>query len=127
MRKKTGVRASAPSTHDHRFHCVSLVPVFANLPEEDRHRVAAVARTSHYERQDLIFVPGDRPGLHIVHRGQVKSYRLTDTGGEQLVRIVGPADFLGETALFTTIEAAHLAQTIPPREVRTPGQTGSAA
>src|SRR3546814_18809933 len=65
----------------------------------------------------LSFVPGDRPVLHIVHRGQVKSYRLTDTGGEQLVRIVGPGDFLGETALFTTIEADDFAQAIQPSEV----------
>jgi CRP/FNR family transcriptional regulator len=117
MRKQTSARASAAAAHDHRFHCVSLVPVFAALSEEDRHRVAAVARTRHYDRHDLIFVPGDRPGLHIVHRGQVKSYRLTDTGAEQLVRIVGPGDFLGETALFTTIEADDFAEAIQPSEV----------
>jgi CRP/FNR family transcriptional regulator len=117
MREQSNARASAATAHDHRFHCVSLVPVFAALSEEDRHRVAAVARTRHHDRQDMIFVPGDRPGLHIVHRGQVKSYRLTETGGEQLVRIVGPGDFLGETALFTTIEADDFAQAIQPSEV----------
>ena len=103
--------------HDHRLHCVSLVPVFAALSEEDRHRVAAVARTRRLGRHDMIFVPGDRPGLHIVHSGQVKTYRLTDTGGEQLVRIVGPGDFLGETALFTSIEADDFAEAIQPSEV----------
>ena len=35
----------------------------------------------------------------IVHRGRVKTYRLTDAGGEQLVRIVGPGDFLGDRLL----------------------------
>lgn len=115
--RKTSARASAAAAHDHRFECVSLVPVFAALSEEDRHRVAARARTRHYGRQDMIFVPGDRPGLHIVHRGQVKTYRLTDNGGEQLVRIVGPGDFLGETALFTSIAADDFAEAIQPSEV----------
>lgn len=117
MRKGTGARASTAAAHDHRYHCVSLVPVFAALSEQDRHRVAAVARTRHYNAREMIFVPGDRPGLHIVHRGQVKTYRLTDAGGEHLVRIAGPGDFLGETALFTSIEADDFAEAIQPSEV----------
>ena len=117
MVKTAGIRRTTAAAHDHRYSCVSRVPVFAALSEEDRHQVASVARTKHYDRQGMIFVPGDRPGLHIVHRGQVKTYRLTDAGGEQLVRIVGPGDFLGETALFTTIAADDFAEAIQPSEV----------
>lgn len=62
-------------------------------------------------------MPGDRPGLHIVHGGQVKTYRLTEAGGEQLVRIVGPGDFLGETALLTSVEASDFADAMQPSEV----------
>lgn len=117
MVEKTRARRSGAAAHDHRFQCVSLVPIFAALTEEDRHRVASVARTRHYDRQEMIFVPGDRPGLHIVHRGQVKTYRVTETGGEQLLRIVGPGDFLGETAMLTTVEASDFAEAIQPSEV----------
>lgn len=117
MASSAGLRRSTAAAHDHRYNCVSRVPVFAALSDEDRHRVASVARTRHYDRQGMIFVPGDRPGLHIVHRGQVKTYRLTTTGGEQLVRLVGPGDFLGETALFTTIAADDFAEAIQASEV----------
>ncbi len=124
MTRNTSIRTSAAAAHDHRYHCVSLVPVFATLSEENRHRVAAVARTRHYDAKEMVFVPGDRPGLHIVHRGQVKTYRLTNAGGEQLVRIVGPGDFLGETALFTSIEADDFAEAIQPSEVCSIGRDG---
>ncbi|WP_153504998.1 Crp/Fnr family transcriptional regulator [Cumulibacter manganitolerans] len=117
MSKQPSAPSGAAAAHDHRFHCVSLVPIFATLSEDDRHRVAAVARTRYYDRQQRIFAPGDHPGLHIVHRGQVKLYRLTDSGAEQLVRIVGPGDFLGETALLTTVEADDFAEAVQPSEV----------
>lgn len=117
MPNQARTRRSSAAAHDHRFHCVSLVPIFATLSDEDRHRVAAVARTRRYERNEMIFVAGDRPGLHIVHRGQVKTYRITETGGEQLLRIVGPGDFLGETAMFTTVAASDFAMAIQPSEV----------
>lgn len=117
MARQVRAQQSRAVDHDHRFHCVSLVPVFATLSEDDRHRVAAVARTRHYDRQEMIYLPGDRPGLHIVHRGQVKTYRLTASGGEHLVRIVGPGDFLGETAMLTTVEASDYAVALQPSEV----------
>jgi len=115
--KQGSAGRSRAAAHDHRFRCISLVPIFATLTDDDRHRVASVARTRRYDRHEMIFVPGDRPGLHIVHRGQVKTYRVTETGGEQLLRIVGPGDFLGETAMFTTVEASDFAMAIQPSEV----------
>jgi CRP/FNR family transcriptional regulator, anaerobic regulatory protein len=117
MAEQTSTRRSSAAAHDHRFRCVSLVPIFATLSDGDRHRVASVARTRRYDRQELIYVPGDRPGLHIVHRGQVKTYRVTETGGEQLLRIVGPGDFLGETAMLTAVEATDFAMATQPSEV----------
>lgn len=117
MSGRAGTPNASGAALDHRFGCVSLVPLFATLSDDDRHRVAAVARTRHYDRGDMIFVAGDSPGLHIVHRGRVKTFRLTDGGAEQLVRIVGPGDFLGETALFTSIEADDFAEATEASEV----------
>ena len=61
---------------DHRFECVRMVPLFAGLSVEDQHRIASVAVTRGYERREQIYRPGDRAGLYIIHRGQVKVYRL---------------------------------------------------
>lgn len=113
----TNARPSSTPSHDHRFQCVGLVPIFAALTEEERHRVAAVARTRRYERQEMIFVPGDRPGLHIVHRGRVKTFRITESGGEQLVRIVGAGDFVGETSMLTALDGSDYAVAVEPSEV----------
>lgn len=115
----TTTEATSPSTqaYDHRFHCIGLVPIFAALTDDERHRVAAVARTRRYERQEMIFVPGDRPGLHIVHRGRVKTFRITESGGEQLVRIVGAGDFLGETSMLTSLTGHDYAVAVESSEV----------
>jgi len=43
-------------------------------------------------------MPDDQ--LFILHAGRVKVYRLAETGKEQLVRMLGPGDFLGELNLF---------------------------
>lgn len=86
---------------DARFDCVSRVPLFEGLSSEDRHRIAAVAVTRHYARGEQVHRPGEGSGLRIVHRGRVKVHRSSDTGSEQLLRILHPGEFLGETTLLT--------------------------
>jgi CRP/FNR family transcriptional regulator len=103
--------------HDHRFECVRKVPVFADLSEEDQHRVAAAAVTRHYARDEQLYGPGDRVGLHIVHTGQVKVHQITASGSDRLIRILSPGDFLGETALLADAESDHHAVAARPSEV----------
>lgn len=38
--------------------------------------------------------------MYIVNKGKIKIYRLSESGKEQLVRILQPGDFTGELALF---------------------------
>ena len=45
--------------------------------------------------------PGDESGLRIVHGGRVKVHHLSESGAEQLIRILQPGEFLGETTLLT--------------------------
>lgn len=95
--------------HDHRYECVRLVPIFEGLSEADQHRIAETAVTRHFEPRAQVYGAGERTGLHIVHRGQVKAYRLTDAGSEQLVRLLFPGDFLGEAALLADTVSDHFA------------------
>ncbi|MGJ3558457.1 Crp/Fnr family transcriptional regulator [Streptomyces sp. INA 01156] len=76
--------------HDHRLHFVQTVRLFADLPEAAQHRVASAAVTRPYQRDERIYGPGDRTGLFLVHRGLVKVYRLTESGNEQLIRLMSP-------------------------------------
>lgn len=103
--------------HDHRLHFVQTVPLFAHLPEESQHRVASAAVTRGYQRGERIYGPGDRTGLFIVHRGLVKVHRLTESGTEQLIRLMSPGDFLGETALLADTTTDHFAVALQPSEL----------
>ena len=103
--------------HDHRFECVRRVPLFEGLSEADHHRIADTAVTRHFRAREQVYGPGETTGLHIVHRGQVKIYRLTEGGSEQLVRLLFPGDFLGEAAVLADAVSDHFAVAIRPSEV----------
>lgn len=110
-------RPAPGAAEDHRLACVSLVPLFADLAAEDRRRIAEVAVTRHYERGEQVHRPGERSGLRIVHRGRVKVHRTNESGAEQLLRIMFPGDFLGETTLLTGRPADSWAVALEPAEV----------
>ncbi|MEZ0339049.1 Crp/Fnr family transcriptional regulator [Mycobacterium sp. pV006] len=102
---------------DHQFRCVSVVPLFAPLPDEDRRRIAGVAVTRRYRRDEHVVAPGAQPALHIVHRGRVKVFRLLDNGSEQLIRILGPGEFFGETAVLSGAEVDYFAAALVDSEL----------
>ncbi|MCA0307748.1 MAG: Crp/Fnr family transcriptional regulator, partial [Actinobacteria bacterium] len=43
----------------------------------------------------------DLSQLVVVHSGRLKIFRLSADGSEQLIRVLGPGDFTGETSVFT--------------------------
>lgn len=102
---------------DHRLACVSRVPLFADLPDADRRRLAEAAVTRRFDRGEQVHRPGDRSGLRIVHNGRVKVHRTSESGVDQLLRILFPGDFLGETTLLTGHPADSWAVAIEPAEV----------
>ncbi|WP_244862088.1 cyclic nucleotide-binding domain-containing protein [Siminovitchia terrae] len=53
-------------------------------------------------RGEEIYGAGDTSAhLYIVHQGRVKIFRLSESGKEQLIRILEPGEFMGELALFS--------------------------
>lgn len=100
--------------------CVSRVPIFNHLPAEVLVNVADKATMQHYERGQFIHRAGDASDkLFIVHKGKVKVYRLSDTGKEQLIRILQPGDFAGELTLFATTEQDSYAEAMKSSEICT--------
>ena len=111
---------TAPTSHgghDHKLACVNLVPLFAGLSADDRRWVADVAVTRHYQRGEQVHRPGQRPALRIVHSGRVKVRRINESGAEQLLRILFPGDFHGETSLLTGRPVDSWAEALDPAEV----------
>lgn len=109
--------ARSDSRQDHLVHLVRAVPLFAGLPQDAQERVAAAAVTRRYERGERVYGPGDRTGLFVVHHGLVKVHRISESGSEQLIRLMSPGDFLGETALLADTTADHFAVALQPSEL----------
>jgi|SRR5690625_1509801 len=81
--------------------CVSLVPIFNHLAPEQMSEIMQVVQGLSFKRGEIMYHAGDTSdSLYIVHKGQIKIYRLSESGKEQLVRILNPGDFTGELALF---------------------------
>jgi len=78
---------------------VSLVPLFSDLSTDEQRKVMGLARHRTYERDELVFQPGDER-LDIVASGSMKVYQLSPSGREQLLRVVGPGGYEGEKQLF---------------------------
>lgn len=88
--------------------CVSLVPIFNHLEDEQMNEVMRVVRTASYKKGEILYHPEDvSDAMYIVNRGNVRIYRLSESGKEQMIRILYPGDFTGELALFS--ESVHVA------------------
>src|SRR5665648_496478 len=82
--------------------CVSRVPVFASLSAQDQQRVEGLARPTHLKAGETAYsADDDLSQLMVVHTGRLKIFRLSADGSEQLIRVLGPGEFTGETSVFT--------------------------
>lgn len=90
------------STHN----CVSLVPIFNHLEPSQMDEIMSVILSKSFKKGEIIYRAGDSSSaLYIVSRGRIKIYRLSESGKEQLIRILNPGEFTGEYALFN--ESIH--------------------
>lgn len=123
MNQKT--TPSAPETGcDHVASlCVSRVPIFKHLAPQELSMIADKAHMRVYQRGEFIHRAGELSDkLFIVHKGKVKVYRLSESGKGQLVRILSPGDFAGET-LFSGTPQDSYAEAVQLSEVCTIYQT----
>ena len=82
--------------------CITLVPIFNHLEAEQMDEIMKTVKSRSFKRGELIYRAGDHSdSLYIVNSGKIKIYRLSESGKEQLVRILNPGDFTGELALFS--------------------------
>ena len=98
--------------------CISIVPIFNHLDPAEMAEIVKTTNSVSHPRGHTIYrahEPSD--GLYIVHKGRVKIYRLSETGKEQLVRILNPGDFTGELSLFTESVHDAYAEAMEPVEL----------
>ncbi len=98
--------------------CISIVPIFNHLDTGEMSEIVKETNSVKHPRGHTIYRAGDTSdGLYIVHKGRVKIYRLSETGKEQLVRILEPGDFTGDLSLFTESVHEAYAEAMEPVEL----------
>ncbi len=104
--------------NSHHKSCVSIVPIFNHLEEEQMDEVVETIKPGKYKKGEIIYSAGDQSdSLYIVNKGRIRIYRLSESGKEQLVRILAVGDFTGELALFSESTHESYAQAMEDTEV----------
>jgi len=81
--------------------CIAKVPIFNHLEDEQMEEIMGTILSVSYSKGEILYREGDQSdSLYIVSSGKIKIYRLSESGKEQLVRILYPGDFTGELSLF---------------------------
>ncbi len=83
-----------------KHHCVSIVPLFNHLSDEEQERIDSLVRHQSYKKGEMVWQPGRDPQLFIVATGALKVYQISASGREQLLRVVEPGSYEGVNALF---------------------------
>lgn len=75
--------------------------LFSGLPEEQLDKVTAIAQERIFGRGESIFFEGDPgEGFYMVAEGQVKIFKMSLEGKEQILHIFGPGEPFGEVPVF---------------------------
>jgi CRP/FNR family transcriptional regulator len=83
-------------------HAASRSLLFKDLPDHHLEAVLAVSVERQIEKNGLIFSEGDpADGFYIVVDGQVKIYKISLEGKEQILHIFGPGEPFGEVPVFS--------------------------
>lgn len=86
--------------------CVSLVPIFNHLECDQMEEIMRVTHPVTYSKGQTIYQAGDRSeSLYIVSEGKIRISRMSESGKEQLLRLLLPGHFAGELSLFS--ESIH--------------------
>lgn len=109
----------AVSAHLHEIEqLISRVPIFSALAPDQVAQLATRVRPRHYAAGEQLYGAGERnPSLYVIHTGRVKVTRLSESGREQVVRVLGPGDFLGEASVLTGEPMDHFAVTVEAGEI----------
>lgn len=88
--------------------CVAGVPLFRGLSRAEQEQVAELAHPVRTVRGESVYTAGaDVSQLMVVHTGRLKISRFSTDGHEQIVRVLEPGDFVGESAFLTGTRPDH--------------------
>ncbi len=83
-------------------NCIESVPIFSSVTEEEMLKIAAITTDRTYQKGEMVYLQGDEGGkLYVLHKGRVKVARISTSGKEQVIRVLGPGEFMGELSLLS--------------------------
>ncbi len=87
--------------HNDDDNCIKSVPIFKDLTRDEMIEVAMITHPRDMKRGEMVYMVGDLGGkLYVLHEGRVKISRINASGKEQVIRTLGPGEFMGELSLF---------------------------
>lgn len=92
---------------------LGTLPLFSNITEPERERLAQDCHLRRLERGRTIFHVGDAcREFHVVVMGQVKLFAMSPTGVEKVIHLCGPGRSFGEAVMFMESPYLVTAQTL---------------
>ena len=100
-------------THCHQKLCLTKVPMFANLSQEELIQILKKIEHKSYEKGEIIFKVGCTSDvLYFINTGSVKLYNYTKDGKEQILHVLSEGDFFGELSLIKSAKHQFYAKAI---------------
>lgn len=97
----------------HNSNCIELVPIFSNLTNDEMMEIALITTDRTYEKGEMVYTAGDvGEKLYVIHKGRVKISRIAANGKEQVIRVLGPGEFMGELSLFSPLPMTDNAEVL---------------
>ncbi|NJB67717.1 CRP/FNR family transcriptional regulator [Desulfobaculum xiamenense] len=84
-----------------KIEFMATLPLFKGLPDDHMRAVADIAVDTRLARGRSIFAEGDEAdGFYVVFEGQVKIFKVSPEGREQIIHIYGPGETFAEVPVF---------------------------
>ena len=81
---------------------LATTPLFKGLSDQQLDEISTISISRNYRRGESIFMEGDAAdGFYIVADGQVKIFKTSLEGKEQILHIYGPGNPFGEVPVFS--------------------------
>ncbi len=98
--------------------CALRVPIFSGLGAEDIGRIVALIQRKQYLKGQMLFMESSFPNsLIIINSGQVKAFKYTPEGKEQILYIFSEGDFIGEKNLLKDQQATYNVEALEETQV----------
>lgn len=92
---------------------LSVLPLFSDLSQLERERVARGCQLQRLTRGDMVFRVGDEcDAFHVVVVGQVKLYVASPSGQEKVIELVSPGQSFAEAMMFLSMPCILNAQAL---------------